>query len=244
MIRLIFIIPRWVSPSVMAECMTYGAYAYHPYWLLWRSELTIFVQFIYRNLCPERYCLWSLWIRSVGQSYNPYTGTMATRSGSVSTPYGTRSAGQAYNPYTGASAATRQGSGAYGQAGTSVYNNGHGTATQTAHATNNYGQTVAGARNTNGAKAVAGSGPNGSGGVAKAGKGICMREKTETYIKIPAADGINRMETGAGQMLPPKNNSVCNIRNGQCAESEIQNASQQPAAGKRQCKPVGWRWRS
>ena len=28
--------------------------------------------------------------------------------------------------------ATRQGSGAYGQAGTSVYNNGHGTATQTA----------------------------------------------------------------------------------------------------------------
>ncbi len=85
-------------------------------------------------------------LQVAGRAYNPYTGT-AARGASVSTPYGTRSAGQAYNPYTGAAAATRQGSGAYGQAGTSVYNNGRGTTTQTAHATNNYGQTVAGARN-------------------------------------------------------------------------------------------------
>jgi hypothetical protein len=56
-------------------------------------------------------------------SYNPYTGT-ATRTGSVSTPYGTASAGQAYNPYTGAYGATRQGSNAYSQWGSSVVSKG------------------------------------------------------------------------------------------------------------------------
>lgn len=62
-----------------------------------------------------------------GASYNPYTGTYA-RGGAVTTPYGSAAAGQAYNPYTGAYGATRQGSNAYSQWGSSVVSKGGQTA--------------------------------------------------------------------------------------------------------------------
>jgi hypothetical protein len=105
---------------------------------------------------------------SAGRAYNPYTGTYA-RGASVSTPYGTRSAAQAYNPYTGVGAATRQGSSPYGQWGSSVVTRGN-QAVQTGHATTAQG-TVAGARSTSGAKAIAGSGNYGSGGAVKTAGG-------------------------------------------------------------------------
>ncbi|HEY2348219.1 MAG TPA: hypothetical protein VGH64_04340 [Puia sp.] len=168
-------------PICYGGIYTYGAYAYHPYaygGVTYRASYNSYTGTYARSATAYG----PYGSRTVGQSYNPYTGTMA-RGASVSTPYGTRSAGQAYNPYTGASAATRQGSGAYGQAGTSVYNNGHGTATQTAHATNDAGQSVAGARNTNGGKAVAGTGPNGSGGVAKASNGDMYASKDGNVYK-------------------------------------------------------------
>jgi hypothetical protein len=52
-------------------------------------------------------------------AYNPYTGTY-TRSASAATTYGSAAVGQAYNPYTGAYGATKQGSNAYAQWGSSV----------------------------------------------------------------------------------------------------------------------------
>jgi hypothetical protein len=183
--------PPYGYPICYGGMYTYGAYAYHPYGyggVTYRASYNSATGTYGRSATAYG----PYGSATVGQAYNPYTGTMA-RGASVSTPYGTRSAGQAYNPYTGASAATRQGSGAYGQAGTSVYNNGRGTATQTAHATNNNGQTVAGARNTNGGKAVAGSGPNGSGGVAKSGSGDMYAAKDGNVYKN-TGDGWNKYD--------------------------------------------------
>ncbi|HET7002208.1 MAG TPA: hypothetical protein VFI33_12890 [Puia sp.] len=193
-----FYYPPVGFPICYGGMYTYGAYAYHPYGyggVTYRASYNSYTGTYARSATAYG----PYGSRTVGQAYNPYTGTMA-RGASVSTPYGTRSAGQAYNPYTGASAATRQGSGVNGQAGTSVYNNGHGTATQTAHATNSNGQTVAGARNTNGGKAMAASGPNGSGGVAKSANGDMYAAKDGNVYKN-TGDGWNKYN-GNGSWSP------------------------------------------
>jgi hypothetical protein len=181
-------------PICYMGAMTYGAYAYHPYGYYGGYYGAVGYHASY-NSYTGTYARSATAYGPYGsatarQSYNPYTGTSG-RSGSVSTPYGTRSAGSAYNPYTGQAGATRQGSGAYGQAGSSVYNNGHGTTTQTAHATNNYGQTVAGGRNSNGGAAIGGSGPSGSGGVAKSANGDMYAAKDGNVYKN-SGDGWNQ----------------------------------------------------
>jgi hypothetical protein len=193
-----FYYPPVGFPICYGGMYTYGAYAYHPYaygGVTYRASYNSHTGTYARSATAYG----PYGSRTIGQAYNPYTGTVA-RGASVSTPYGTRSAAQAYNPYTGASAATRQGSGPNGQAGTSVYNNGRGTATQTAHATNNNGQTIAGARNTNGGKAIAGSGPNSSGGVAKAANGDIYAAKDGNVYKN-TGDGWNKY-SGNGNWSP------------------------------------------
>jgi hypothetical protein len=162
--------PPYGYPVCYASAVTYGAYAYHPYSYYGGVSYGASYNSYTGTYSRSATAYGPYGSATAKQSYNPYTGTSA-RGGSVSTPYGTRSAAQAYNPYTGQAAATHQGSNANGQAGTTAYNNGHGTTTQAAHATNNYGQTVAGAQNTNGAKAVGASGPNGTGTVAKSANG-------------------------------------------------------------------------
>jgi hypothetical protein len=200
-----FYYPPVGFPICFAAAMTFGAYAYHPYGYYGGYAHYGYYGGVGYHASYNAYT--GTYARSATaygpygsatarQSYNPYTGTSG-RSGSVSTPYGTRSAGSAYNPYTGQAGATRQGSGAYGQAGTSVYNNGRGTTTQTAHATNNYGQTVAGARNTNGAAAIGGTGPNGSGGVAKAANGDMYAAKDGNVYKN-TGDGWNKSDGNGG----------------------------------------------
>ena len=162
--------PPYGYPVCYAGAMTYGAYAYHPYGYYGGTTYHASYNSYTGTYARSATAYGPYGSATAGQAYNPYTGT-AARGASVSTPYGTRSAAQAYNPYTGASAATRQGSNAYGQAGTSVYQNGQGQAVQTGHATNNSGQTVAGARSTSGAAVAGASGPNGSGTVAKGANG-------------------------------------------------------------------------
>lgn len=103
-----------------------------------------------------------------GGSYNPDTGTYA-RGASVSTPYGTRSAGQAYNPYTGAYGATRQGSNAYSQWGSSVVTRGD-QAALTQHYSTAQG-TVGSIQGSGGGKAVAGAGASGSGFAGRTASG-------------------------------------------------------------------------
>jgi hypothetical protein len=96
--------------------------------------------------------------------YNPSTGYYG-RAATVQTPAGGATVGQAYNPWTGTYAATRQGSNAYSQWGSSVATRGDQWV-QTAHSSNANG-TVAGARTSAGGAVVGGVGSGGSGFVAK-----------------------------------------------------------------------------
>ena len=81
--------------------------------------------------------------------YNPSTGRYG-RSVSAYGPYGSATAARTYNPYTGVYGATRQGSNAYGNWGSSVAVRGDQWA-QTAHRTNSQG-TAAGFRTSEGAR--------------------------------------------------------------------------------------------
>ena len=160
--------------------MTYGCYAYKPYpygGTVYRAGYNPYTGTYGRSATAYG----PYGSATVAQAYNPYTGTYA-RGASVSTPYGSRSAAQAYNPYTGAGAATRQGSSPYGQWGSSVVTDGSGNWAQTAHSSNSQG-TVAGARTSEGGKAIAASGDNGSGGVAKTGSGDVYAAKDGNVYK-------------------------------------------------------------
>lgn len=162
--------PPYGYPVCYASAVTYGAYAYHPYGYYGAVGYGASYNPYTGTYSRSATAYGPYGSTTAKQSYNPYTGTVG-RGASVSTPYGTSSAGQAYNPYTGQAAATRQGSNANGQAGTSVYNSGNGTTTKTSHATNNYGQSVGTAQNTNGAKAAGATGPNGTAAVGKSASG-------------------------------------------------------------------------
>ena len=112
---------------------------------------------------------------TAGQAYNPYTGT-AARGASVSPPM-VRPRQARPTTLTPEHQQHHQTSNAYGMPGSSTYNNGHGTTTQTTHSTNNYGQTTATAENSNGAKAAGVSGANGSATVAKGANGDMYASK-------------------------------------------------------------------
>jgi len=221
--------PPYGFPVCYAGAMTYGAYAYHPYGYYGGATYHASYNPYTGTYARSATAYGPYGSASVGQAYNPYTGT-AARGASVSTPYGTRSAAQAYNPYTGASAATRQGSGAYGQAGTSVYNNGRGTATQTAHATNNYGQTVAGARNTNGGSAIAASGPNGSGGVAKTASGDMYAAKDGNVYKNTGS-GWNQYNGNGSWSSTSKPTSTQTAAQSSAAKSQSAGSYNKPSGG-------------
>src|ERR1700729_758811 len=99
--------------------------------------------------------------------YNPSTGRYG-RSVSAYGPYGSATAARSYNPYTGVYGATRQGSNAYGNWGSSVAVRGDQWA-QTAHRTTSQG-TAAGFRTSEGARGVGVSGANGNSGFVAQGK--------------------------------------------------------------------------
>lgn len=103
-----------------------------------------------------------------GASYNPYTGTYA-RGATAYGPYGGRTVAQAYNPYTGAYGATRQGSNAYSNWGSSVISKGGQTA-YTQHYSNARG-TVASVETSAGGRAIGGTGKYNSGFAGKTGSG-------------------------------------------------------------------------
>ncbi len=103
-----------------------------------------------------------------GASYNPATGTYA-RGATAYGPYGSRSVGQAYNPYTGAYGATRQGSNAYSNWGSSVVSRG-GQSAYTQHYSNARGS-VGSIQTSAGGTAVAGAGRYNSGFAGKTAGG-------------------------------------------------------------------------
>ncbi len=125
-------------------------------------------------------------------AYNPYTGTYA-RGVHAYGPYGSASAGRAYNPYTGVGVATRQASTPYAHWGSSVVTRGN-QAVQTGHVSNSQG-TLVGARSTSGAKAIAGSGAYGSGGVVKTAGGDMYAAK-DGNIYRNTGDGWQHHDNG------------------------------------------------
>jgi hypothetical protein len=125
--------------------------------------------------------------------YNPSTGTGGRAVGGCGV-YGCAGAARAYNPYTGTYAATRQGSNAYSQWGSSVVTNGDRWA-QTGHYTDSRG-TVAGARGSEGGRVIAGSGQNGSGFVGQSGNGDIYAGKDGNAYK-KTDNGWQQYENGS-----------------------------------------------
>jgi len=177
-----------------------------------------------------------------GAWYNPSRGTYGRAVGACGA-YGCAGAARAYNPYTGTYAATRQGSNAYSQWGSSVVTKGDKWA-QTGHYTDSRG-TIAGARTSEGGRVVAGSGQNGRGFVGQSGAGDVyagkdgnVYKKTDSGWQQYGNGGWNPVDsTGA------RNNSAGqNITaSGQQPRASTQNLNSrtQPSAGQNASPPLG-----
>jgi Protein of unknown function (DUF3300) len=151
----------------------------------------------------------------VSSGYNPSTGTYA-RGASTVTPYGTQKVGQAYNPYTGAYGATHQASNAYGSYGSSVVSK-DGQTAYTQHASNAYGS-AGSIQTSNGGKAVAGTGVNGSGAAAQTANGD----------KYAAANGNVYKNTGGGwQQTQGTSNKSASSYSGASASNSAKGWGQQ-----------------
>ena len=134
--------------------------------------------------------------------YNPSTGRYG-RSVSAYGPYGSMTAARTYNPYTGVYGATRQGSNAYGNWGSSVAIRGDQWA-QTAHRTTSQG-TAAGFRTSEGARGVGVSGANGNSGFLAQGKNdnVYAGMNGDVYRKDSSGDW-QKYENGGWSDTGPK----------------------------------------
>jgi hypothetical protein len=133
--------------------------------------------------------------------YNPSTGFYG-RSATVQTYAGGATVGQAYNPWTGTYAATRQGSNAYSQWGSSVAVRGDQWA-QTAHRSNANG-TIAGGRTSEGGRAVGGVGYGGSGFVGQdKNNNMYAGKDGNIYKKDPSGNWQKYGNDGWSSVPPP-----------------------------------------
>ena len=132
--------------------------------------------------------------------YNPSTGFYG-RAATVQTYAGGATVGQAYNPWTGTYGATRQGSNAYSQWGSSVAVRGDQWA-QTAHKSTANG-TVAGARTSEGGRAVGGVGYRGSGFVAQDANNNVYAGKDGNIYKKDTSGNWSKYGSGGWSSVPP-----------------------------------------
>ena len=134
--------------------------------------------------------------------YNPSTGRYG-RSVSAYGPYGSATAARTYNPYTGVYGATRQGSNAYGNWGSSVAVRGDQWA-QTAHRTNSQG-TAAGFRSSEGARGAGYSGANGNSGFLAQGQNdnVYAGKNGDVYRK-DSSGGWQKYDNGGWSDTAPK----------------------------------------
>ena len=134
--------------------------------------------------------------------YNPSTGRYG-RSVSAYGPYGSATAARTYNPYTGVYGATRQGSNAYGNWGSSVAVRGDQWA-QTAHRTTSQG-TAAGFRTSEGARGIGASGANGNSGFVAQGKNDNMYAgKNGDVYRKDSSGSWQKYENGGWSDTGPK----------------------------------------
>jgi hypothetical protein len=132
--------------------------------------------------------------------YNPSTGFYG-RSASVQTIAGGRTVGQAYNPWTGTYAATRQGSNAYAQWGSSVAVRGDEWV-QTAHRSNANG-TVGGVRTSEGGRAVGGIGYGRSGVIGQDKDNNMYAGKDGNIYKKDTSGNWQKYDNGGWSNVPP-----------------------------------------
>lgn len=132
--------------------------------------------------------------------YNPSTGFYG-RAATVQTYSGGATVGQAYNPWTGTYAATRQGSNAYSQWGSSVAVRGDQWV-QTAHRSNSNG-TIAGGRTSEGGAAVGGVGFGGSGFVGQDKNNNMYAGKDGNIYKKDPSGNWQKYDNGGWSSVPP-----------------------------------------
>jgi hypothetical protein len=182
---------EWVTFAAVAAytgimvawgCAVWGSGWYHPPYWGWGGMYPYY----YPRYPTYGYGAWyNPWTGGYGRSavaygpyggagvtsrYNPRTGTYS-RGAAAWGPYGARGYGEAYNPRTGAYGQTRQGSNVYGSWGTTSVQRGDQWAT-TSRVTNKWtGNTARVTRGSGGGTAITGSGPTGSGGIARTGSG-------------------------------------------------------------------------
>ena len=160
--------------------------------------------------------------------YNPSTGSYG-RAATVQTPAGGATVGQAYNPWTGTYAATRQGSNAYSQWGSSVATRGNQWV-QTAHRSTANG-TVAGARTSAGGAAVGGVGPGGSGFVARDQNNNVYAGKDGNVYKKDSSGSWQKYGSGGWSGVnPPAIPDKSSQTPKQPTPTQSRPTSQQPAA--------------
>jgi hypothetical protein len=164
--------------------------------------------------------------------YNPSTGRYG-RSVSAYGPYGSATAARTYNPYTGVYGATRQGSNAYGNWGSSVAVRGDQWA-QTAHRTTSQG-TAAGFRTSEGARGVGVSGANGNSGFVAQGKNDNMYAGKNGDVYRKESDGSwQKYENGGwsdtGPKPTPHAQNADRTQGAQAQQRAGQGAANRPAA--------------
>lgn len=129
-------------PVYFGLAMTYGCYAFHPYYyggVAYHTSYNPNTGAYGRGVTAYG----PYGSASAGRGYNPSTGTYSRGVSATNGAY-SRGAAQAYNPYTGGSAGTRQFSNPNGQAGVSRVTTGDGKTAYTGHVTTNSGAEVAG----------------------------------------------------------------------------------------------------
>ena len=132
--------------------------------------------------------------------YNPSTGFYG-RSATVQTYAGGATVGQVYNPWTGTYGATRQGSNAYSQWGSSVAVRGDQWA-QTAHRSNSNG-TIAGGRTSEGGRAVGGVGYGGSAFVGQDKNNNVYAGRDGNVYKKDTSGNWSKYGSGGWSSVPP-----------------------------------------
>ena len=164
--------------------------------------------------------------------YNPSTGRYG-RSVSAYGPYGSATAARTYNPYTGVYGATRQGSNAYGNWGSSVAVRGDQWA-QTAHRTTSQG-TAAGFRTSEGARGAGYSGANGNSGFVAQGKNDNMYagKNGDVYRKDSSGSWQKYDNGGWSDTAPrptPHNQNATRTQGTQAQQRPVQGTVSRPAA--------------
>jgi hypothetical protein len=217
-------------PLCFGLAMTYGCYAYHPYYyggVAYHSSYNS-VTGAYGHGVTAYGPYGSA---SAGRGYNPSTGTYSRGVSETNGAY-SRGAAQAYNPYTGGSAGTRQYSNPNGQAGVSRVTSGDGRTAYTGHVTTNSGAEVAGKVGAGGTTKV---GESASGDMYASRNGNVYQKSDSGWQSYGANNNIDKNNAGFND-----NNAFGN-KSGTSQMNDLNNEFQNRQRGATQAQQFGGR---